>query len=150
MDCPRGAGKSTSTRLGPDGGTASLDGTPATLGVPFSVVVFPGSLDRDVNIRLTELSTPTPDGYVDFSPIFAIEPGSLELTNGGALRIPWSVPHPGGGTIPKTLAIYFSASTAGGWERMSDNYTNAGFSQATALTGGYFFVGYPQPDDACE
>lgn len=150
MDCPRGAGTSTSTRLGPAGGTASLDGTPSTVGVPFSLDVFPGSLATDVNVELRELSVPTPDGFVDWSPVYAVEPGALELTNGGALRIPWRVPHSGGGTVPKTLTVYASASLSGPWQSLPDSYTNAGFSQATALGGGYFFVGYPKPDDACQ
>jgi hypothetical protein len=31
---------------------------------------------------------------------------------------------------------------------LADSYINAGFSQATALKTGYFFVGYPAASDS--
>jgi hypothetical protein len=118
--------------------------------VPFQVEVFAGSLSSTVKVKLTELASPTPEGYEDWSPVYSIEPLSLELANGGALQIPWEVPHTGGGTVPRTLAIYTATSLAGPWEALGDSYVNGGFSQATVLSGGYFFVGLPRTDAACE
>lgn len=149
MSCPRGAGKSTTTRIGADGGTAALDGTRATRGVPFSVEVLLGSLAKDTDVKLRELAAPTPDGYEDWSPIFALEPLSLSFLNGAALEIPFQVPHAGGGTISKELTTFTSASLDGPWQPLADNYVNAGFCQATLLTGGYFFVGNPAKTNAC-
>jgi hypothetical protein len=150
MSCPLGSGSASTTTLGRGGGTAALGGTQATRGVPFALEVFAGSLDTNVNVKLSELAVPTPGGYEDWSPIYAIEPLSLELKNGGALKLPWEVPHPGGGSVPRTLAIFTAESLDGPWERLADSYVNAGFSQATVLTGGYFFAGFPGTDDACE
>ncbi|HSU42058.1 MAG TPA: hypothetical protein VLJ38_20905 [Polyangiaceae bacterium] len=149
MSCPRGSGTSKTRRIGADGGTAALDGTRATRGVPFSVTAFAGSLTKPVDVKLSELAAPTPDGYEDWSPIFALEPFSLEFVNGAALEIPWAVPHAGGGTISRELTTFTSASLDGPWQPLADNYVNAGFCQATLLTGGYFFVGYTAPSDAC-
>lgn len=146
MSCPRGTGKSTTTRLGPSGGTASLN---PSSGVPFKVDVFSGSLSKAVDIKLSELAVPTPDGYEDWSPIFTIEPLDLDLVNGAALEIPYQVPHSGGGTIPKALTTFVATTLEGPWQPLRDNYINAGFCQATVTTGGYFFVGLPAPDDAC-
>jgi hypothetical protein len=150
MSCPVGSGSASTTTLGREGGTAALSGTRSTRGVPFSLEIFAGSLDTNVKVKLSELAIPTPEGYEDWSPIYAIEPTSLELKNGGALALPWEVPHPGGGSVPRTVGIFTAESLDGPWERLPDSYLNAGFSQATVLTGGYFFVGLPRTDDACE
>lgn len=143
--CAPGSGKSTTTRVGPAGGTASLD----TANVPFQVQVFAGSLARDVNLELSELAVPTPDGYEDWSPVYTIQPFGLEFVNGGALQIPFEVPHSGGGSVPKALTTFTATSLDGPWQALPDNYINGGFCQATVLQGGYFFVGMPAPDDAC-
>jgi hypothetical protein len=147
MNCRRGSGESQTTRLGLDGGTAVLGKTPLEQELGFSVEVFPGSLAHDLDIKLTELHVPTPDGYEDWSPIYSLEPFSVTFANGGVLQVPWEVPRPGGGSVPKELAIYTSPNIGGPWAPLSDSYTNAGFSMATALTGGYFFVGYPEQDE---
>lgn len=118
--------------------------------VGFKVDVFAGSLSTNVDVALSELAVPTPDGYEDWSPVFSIEPLDLALANGGALEIPYQVPHPGGGTIPKTLTTFVAATLDGPWQPLRDNYINAGFCQATVVSGGYFFVGLPAPDDACQ
>jgi hypothetical protein len=146
MSCPRGTGKSATTRIGPDGGTASLS---LPRSVPFQVEVFAGSLSSDVDLTLTELAESTPEGYEDWSPIFAIEPLAVDFLNGGALEIPWEVPHSGGGTVPRALTTFTAASLDGPWLPLADNYVNAGFCQATVLRGGYFFVGLAAADDAC-
>jgi hypothetical protein len=118
-------------------------------GVPFELEVFAGSLSDEVDFKLTELAVPTPDGYEDWSPIFAVEPFGVELVNGAALQIPWQVPHSGGGTVPKALTTFIAASVEGPWQPLGDSYENAGFSQATLVGGGYVFVGLPAPDDDC-
>ncbi|HEV8547624.1 MAG TPA: hypothetical protein VGQ57_01330 [Polyangiaceae bacterium] len=146
MSCPRGSGKRASATLGSAGGKVALSET----GVGFSLEVFSGSLAAATRVDLVERTTPTPDDFVDWSPIYAVEPVSLELVNGGTLSVPYRVPHAGGGTVPRSIGLYRALDLEGPWERVADSYNNAGFVQATALGGGYFMVGYPKPADACE
>jgi hypothetical protein len=141
-NCPRGAGTSQTTTIGVTGGDAQLTGTTSTIGVPFRVRVFAGSLTEDTEIELTELTQAAPEEFFDYSPVYRVEPDDLEFVNGGEVSIPWQVPS---GFVP-TLAIYFSESPDGPFELMEDSYQNAGFSQATLLRSGYFFVGNPKPE----
>jgi hypothetical protein len=47
----------------------------------------------------------------------------------------------------RSLKFGHSALGDGPFERMEDSYQNAGFSQATILRTGYFFVGALKPTD---
>jgi hypothetical protein len=136
MSCPRGEDASITESLGPDGGVLALDGTRSTRGAPFEIDVFPGSLADSTEITLHETTATPPEEFIDWSPIFAVNPVELEFVNGGAISIPWSnTPNQVGG-----LVIYYSESPDGPFELLEDSYQNAGFSQATLLRGGFFFV----------
>jgi hypothetical protein len=133
---------SQSATIGTTGGDAQLSGTASTIGVPFRVRVFAGSLSSSTELTLTELTQAAPVEFVDYSPVYRVEPDDLDFVNGGEVAIPWQVPS---GQVPP-LAIYYSESVDGPFELMEDSYQNAGFSQATLLRSGYFFVGAPKPD----
>jgi hypothetical protein len=143
-NCPRGSGASLTTTIGPAGGDAELSGTASTVGVPFRVQVTGGSLEEDTELTLTELTQAAPVDFVDYSPLYRVAPDDLEFVNGGEVAIPWTVPS---GRVPSDLAIYHSASIDGPFELLTDTYQNAGFSQATLLYSGYFFVGSPKTEE---
>lgn len=139
--CPRGAGTSTETLVGPAGGDAALEGTPSTIGVPFRARVFAGSLDSDTNLVLSETTLPPPDDFFDVSPVYRIEPDGLDFTNGGEVSLPYQVPS---GLVPREISIYYAESPDGPWTLMADSYDNAGFEQATLVRSGYFISAYPK------
>jgi hypothetical protein len=141
--CPRGADTSSTTSIGPDGGTATLQ----TQTGPFTAEIFPHSLANTTDVTLTELSAPPPDGFVDYSPIYEVAPTGVDLVNGGQIEIytsnqlQWLDP---------ALAIYSADSMDGPWTRLDDSSPNAGFLTATLLRTGYFFAGYPVSGDGCQ
>lgn len=143
-ECPRGAGTSTTTSIGAQGGDAQLNGTPSTIGVPFRVRVFPGSLDASTKLKLSETTLSPPIGLFDVSPVYRVEPDAVDFVNGGEISLPWTVPS---GFVPQGIAIYHSESPTGPWERMADSYQNAGFEQATITRSGYFIAAYPRTDE---
>jgi hypothetical protein len=143
-NCPRGAGVSSSTFLEPTGTNAELSGTAATVGSPFRVRVFVGAVPDNSELVLTELTLAAPEEFFDYSPMYRVEPDDLEFENGGLVSIPWQAED---GSVPADLAIYYSVSEEGPFERMEDSYQNAGFSEATILRTGYFFVGTPKPPE---
>ena len=141
-NCPRGSGASTYAYIGATGSDVELSGTAATIGSPFRVRVFAGSVAYNTEIILTELTLAAPEEFFDYSPMFRVEPDDLDFVNGGEVSIPWQAAD---SWVPSDLAIYYSESEIGPFERMEDSYQNAGFSQATILRTGYFFVGTPKP-----
>jgi hypothetical protein len=143
-NCPRGAGISSSTYVEMAGNDAVLSGTAATIGTPFRVRVFAGSIAYNTELILTELTVAAPEEFFDYSPVYRVEPDDLDFENGGEVTVPWQVAD---GQVPSDLDIYYSESEDGPYERMEDSYQNAGFSQATILRTGYFFVGAPKPEE---
>jgi hypothetical protein len=147
MQCPRGSDRAIAMNVGPDGGSIALSGTRQTQaqGVPVKLDIFAGSLENETKITLLESSLSPPDGFVDWSPVYVIEPTGLDFVQGSGITIPWrnSLQE-----IDDSLAIYFAETADGPFEKLADSYVNAGFSQATALKAGYFFVGYPAASDS--
>jgi hypothetical protein len=141
--CPRGADTSSTTTIGPDGGSATL----ATQDGPFSIQVFANSFSQDEPITLTELSASPPAGYVDYSPIYEIAPTGLDLTKGGTIQIFYSNSLP---FINPALTIYTADSVDGPWTELPDTLGNAGFNTATLTRTGFFFMGYPASSNDCQ
>jgi hypothetical protein len=140
MDCPRGSDQTSTATVGPDGANVVLTGTRQTRGVPFKLEIFPGSLDDETEIGLVELAASPPSGFVDWSPIYAVEPAGIDFVQGAAIQIP---AYSSLTMLDRAIAIYFSESADGPFEKLTDSYVNAGFLQATALKTGFYFVGYP-------
>jgi hypothetical protein len=143
-NCPRGAGVSIYEHIEEAGNDVELSGTAATVGSPFRVRVFAGSVPYNTEMVLTELTLAAPQEFFDYSPVYRVEPDALDFVNGGEVSIPWQAAD---GWVPTDLAIYYSESEDGPFERMEDSYQNAGFAQATILRSGYFFVGTPKPTE---
>ncbi len=134
-----------SLAVGAAGGTVALGETAATqgAGVAFTIKVPPNALHTETPIVITETRDAPPAGYVDYSPVYRVEPDTLSFDLTPMLSIPWqnALTH-----IDRTLSIYWAASESEPFERLGDSYTNAGFSQASLPGPGYFFVGFPEPE----
>jgi hypothetical protein len=139
--CPPGTGQASTTTLGTNGGSASLNGTPSTASIPVSLAILPTALGQSVSITITETTTPPPAGYVDESPIYSIAmlPG-LTLSTPAKLVLPYQNNL---GFISTQLAIYFSTDGMT-YTRVQDSYINAGFLQGSLTKSGFVFAGYPQ------
>ena len=125
---------------GPLGGTVRVSGTPNTRGVDAQAKIAGGALMKTTTVVLTELQAEPPAGFVDYSPVYSVEPLDLVLGAPGQIVLPGTNT---GDTYPGALAIYYTPSANEPFRRLQDSYTNAGFWQATLLHGGYYFVGYP-------
>lgn len=149
MYCPHGINSSVSLPVGPEGATIEVTDTPSTdaAGVPFRVIIAPGTFASSVDITASEKSLPPPDGFFDVSPVYRIEPDGLAFPNGAAITVPWTVPS---GDVPQAIAIYYAESPGGPWERMADSYMNAGFEQATLTRSGYFMAAYPKTEELAD
>lgn len=142
--CPMGVGESIASLLGSAGGSLELTARQgASSGVGFKLDVPPTTLHSAVEVRITETTTPPPAEFVDFSPIYLVEPGDLS----SQVRINVTVPYGGNdGRIPRALAIYAAADPQGPFERLADSYVNAGFLQGSITHFGAFFAGSPRTD----
>ena len=73
-----GVGESVTRRVGAAGGSVQLTARQgAASGVDFALDLPPTALQADVELRITETTTPPPADFVDFSPIYLAEPGQL-------------------------------------------------------------------------
>jgi hypothetical protein len=149
--CPAGAGQSQAMTIGTAGGKVTLAGQEATqTGVPFSLTIPPGALASDTMITVTETSVSPPADFVDYSPIYLVQPAALTTTVALPIVIGWankSGLSAGGPSAP--LAIYAAPDVAGPFTRLPDSYVNAGFMQGSIKAFGAFFSGYPkQPAQA--
>jgi hypothetical protein len=142
--CPWGTGVSTSQKVGARGATVSLSGSGSTVGVAAKATIPAGALQQETDITFTELKSPPPQGYTDYSPVYKLEPIDLALGSPGEILLPY---YNRPSSIPRALSIYRAESPEGPFTRMADSYINAGFSQATLIRGGYYFVGYPTPEE---
>ena len=138
--CPMGTNETVTASVGSGGGSISLEGQQGdTSGATFRLDIPPGALGQDTRISITETSVPPPSGFMDWSPVYLIEPRGLKLAKVAALRIPWSSNLMG--TIPR-LAIYEREETGScQFSPLVDSYTNAGFEQASLTQLGYLIVG---------
>jgi len=149
--CPPGTGKVATAEIGPAGGTLILDGTPATqgVGVPFKLVIPYNALTQTVTLQVTELTVPPPSGFVDYSPIYDLQPRGLTFATPALLTIPWENVQ---GVVPAGIAAYLSTDDGATFTRIADSYTNAGFEMASLSGLGQVFTGYPRTtadDIAC-
>jgi hypothetical protein len=140
--CPRGAGATASAVIGPGGGTLLLGGTPSTLGLDFQLYVPPGALAETVVISVTEAALPPPAPYVDYSPIYDLQPAGLTSSAPMTVTVPWMNVD---GIVPRELAIYQSTQDCGiSYTRVADSGQNAGFNEGSLSILGPVFMGYPR------
>jgi hypothetical protein len=140
--CAMGTGQSITQRVGAAGGSVHLTAQQgASSGVDFQIDIPPTTLQVEVQVEVTETTNPPPAAFVDYSPIYLVEPREVSSQFPIHLTLPF-----GGndGEIPGTLAIYAAADPAGPFERVSDSYINAGFLQGSIPHFGAFFAGSPR------
>jgi hypothetical protein len=141
LRCPRGADETETALLGVDGGELTLIGQQGDAsGVTFRLQVPPGALSGGVTVRLTESSAAPPADFIDYSPVYVLEPTDLELVSAAKLTVPFGN---GDGTY-SGLAVYVAPTEAGPFEPLADSYMNAGFMQATTTRFGAFVVASPR------
>ena len=135
--CPRGVGQSTAATIGPAGGTVSLKAQQGT----FTLDIPPTALAADIQITITETAIAPPAGFVDYSPVYRIDPIDLALAVPAKLTVPFSNGR-GVGVSDQNMAIFWSSANPCTLERLPSTYINAGFAQGSTLNGGYAIVGY--------
>jgi hypothetical protein len=143
--CPMGVGQTAYLYIGPDGGEIGLLGQQsASSNVPFDLKIPPGALDANTLISVTETDLAPPSGFLDWSPVYLVEPRGLPLQKVAGVQIPWS----SNLKVADNLAIYARDENGScGWKALIDSYTNAGFEQASLTQFGYLFVGEPSTID---
>jgi hypothetical protein len=141
-----GVGQTAYIYIGPGGGNIGLLGQQsASSNVPFGLTIPPGALDADTLISVTETDLPPPSGFLDWSPVYLVEPRGLSLHKVAGLQIPWSS---NASSVPAALAIYARDDNGScGFKPLVDSHTNAGFEQASLTQFGYLFVGVPSTID---
>ena len=140
--CAMGMGESVTQRVGAAGGSVHLTAQQgASSGVDFRIDVPPTTVQTDVEVQITETMNPPPADFVDYSPIYLVEPGDVS----SIFPIHLTVPFGGNdGEIPATLAIYAAADPVGPFERVNDSYINAGFLEGSITHFGAFVAGLPR------
>jgi hypothetical protein len=150
LQCPAGVGEYSESTIGPAGGTVQVQGRQfAASGVAAELDFPPTAIAMPTDIKLIETNIPPPQDFIDWSPVYLVEPAGLALSVRTPMRLPWSsgpVPSPQSGPTAVTaagLSIWFSADGSC-FTRVSDSYTNAGFEQGSVTQLGYFIVGTPR------
>ena len=140
--CPAGVGESTSMTIGPAGGKISLVAQQGKgSGVPFSLDIPPTALSQDTVVTITETSLAPPPDFIDYSPVYLVEPASLA----SSVRIRISLPSGNtSGMLASALSVYAAVQWGDPFERVADSYVNAGFMQASITQFGLFFAGSPK------
>ena len=144
--CPMGVGQKSYFYLDASGGNIILLGQQsAKTNVPFALNIPPGAVDKQTLVSVEETDLPPPSGFLDWSPVYLVEPRGLSFRKVAGVQIPWSSNFT---QIPSTLAIYARDENGTcGWKALIDSYTNAGFEQASLTQLGYLFVGVPSTID---
>lgn len=144
--CPMGVGQKSYLYLDASGGDVILLAQQsAKSNIPFALSIPPGAVDKQTLISIEETDLPPPSGFLDWSPVYLVEPRGLSFTKVAGVQIPWSSNLT---QVPKTLAIYARDENGScGWKALIDSYTNAGFEQASLTQLGYLFVGVPSTID---
>jgi hypothetical protein len=97
-------------------------------------------------ITVTETAIAPPSGFVDYSPVYEIEPAALTFFAPATLTVPFSNGR-GSDVFDENLAIFWSVSADSlfTFEPLAGTSVNAGFARASTLHGGYALVGYGSP-----
>jgi hypothetical protein len=125
--------------IGPMGGILTLDGQQGT----FMFTIPPTALMSPTEITITETAIPPPAGFVDYSPVYSVEPLDLALSVPASLVMPYSNGR-GVDVADDNLAIFWSASASTPLliQRLPSSQPNAGFETGSTLQGGYAIIGY--------
>ena len=142
--CPPGTNTSSEGDFVSAGDAVALSGTLNTESASLQVQALVTPANGEVMVTLTETDDPPPDGVLDLSPVFRVEPD--EDIPPMALQIPlttnqWSFPFKGAG-------VYFSTDKER-FTLIGDSSMNAGFMQATLPGAGFVFAGSVASESDC-
>ncbi|MDP8998501.1 MAG: hypothetical protein M3O46_00135 [Myxococcota bacterium] len=138
FNCPVGLGEYVSAVIGPAGGTVEIKGRQYLgSGVTASLAFPPTAIATPTTIVLTETAIAPPRDFIDWSPVYRVEPLGLALASPTPVQLPSS--NSGSGTFGQ-IAIWFSPDGSC-FTRLPNSYVNAGFNQGSAKELGYFVVG---------
>ncbi len=136
FQCPAGVGEESVATIGAAGGTVSIAGRQgAASGVDAAIDFPPTALEAPTEVALIETAIPPPLDFLDWSPVYRVEPLGFTLAAPAPIRLPWS----NLSGIVSGLSIWFSPD-GGCFSRLPDSYTNAGFEQGSITQLGYFVV----------
>jgi hypothetical protein len=131
-----GIGEEATVGIGTCGGTISLDGRQSPRsGVTAAIDFPPNAVTKATDITLIETAIPPAHDFLDWSPVYRVEPLGLTLVVPARIRLPWSNLS---GSVP-ALSIWFSPDGVC-FTPVPDSYTNAGFEQGSVTRLGYFIV----------
>jgi hypothetical protein len=141
--CRMGVNESMTFTIGPGGGYVIIHGRQGTpSNIPFALNIPPTALPGEVSIKVTETNLPPPGDFVDFSPVYRIEPTTLAFSVPVEVQIPWSSTLT---LVPAQLAIYWSAPDSDTtFVKVPDSSVGAGVIRGSTRGGGYAFVGVPK------
>jgi hypothetical protein len=141
--CPQGMGETNALTIGPLGGSISLFGQQESIsGLPLTLTIPPGALMYPTVVTVTELPTPPPDGFVDWSPLYRIDPVDVVLAKPALIQIPVSN-GAGSETYDQNLAVFGSGASTCALQALPDNFDSDGvFNNAALSRFGYVIVGY--------
>ena len=144
--CPMGVGQTAYAYVGPEGGSIYLLGQQSAKKTSRSRSdIPPGAIATQTLISITETDLAPPSGFIDWSPVYLVEPRGLQLAKVAGLQIPWSSNI---SPTPSNLAIYARDENGScGFRPLVDSSANAGFEQASLTAFGYLFVGVPSAID---
>lgn len=135
--CPRGLGEYVSTVIGPSGGSVEIQGRQyAATGISARIDVPPTAIATPTTIVLTETAIPPPHDFVDWSPVYRVEPVGLALSSPTMIRFPSS----NLGSVPSDLALWFSADGTC-FTQVPDSFLNTDVAMGFTQTLGYYLVG---------
>src|SRR5260370_42699673 len=134
--CRARAGPSEALTTGPAGRLLRLGGQQATqTGVPFSLTIPPGALASDTIITVTETKVPPPADFVDYSPIYLVQPAGLTTPVALPIVIGWANKSGlAAGGPSAAFAMYPAPDAPGPFPRLPGRFANAGFLPRS-LTG---------------
>ena len=93
-------------------------------------------------ITVTETPSAAPAEFIDYSPVYLVQPSDLLSTVPLRIVVPWANKD---GQVAAALAIYRANDPNGPFAKVTDSYVNAGFMQGSVKELGYFFSGAPKP-----
>ena len=138
--CPMGAGESLSAVVDARTGGGFQLRAQQGAGVPFFINIPAMALTTDTKVTVSETAIPPPIDYVDYSPVYVLEP-FISTLRPMKLIVPYSNKS---GDVPASLSIYFANDPSGPFSRVEDSYVNAGFMEGSITRFGALFVGYPK------
>jgi hypothetical protein len=101
----------------------------------------PGAVERPTTIRVVESEIDPPAGFIDWSPVFLVEPAGLEVKRPVVLQVPF-----GNSCAPVGPIDLLSFECGGsGYSEVPNAYQNDGFMYAAITKLSHVIVAQSKP-----